>query len=379
METGINIKMALGSDLIGMVLIIVMIFGNIWRLRLKNRESRVLIAMLVSCFSCCLSDILAFAVDGGTGAYTTFWVYLTNTWLFASNSLCAFSWFVFLKEHFKFELSATQRWYLLFTMLTILILLIFNFFYPILFSVTTQNQYSRRFGYWIFIAVNYGIIINSLILYFKNYRKDGFIRFFPIGLYVIPIVVATVAQSLFYGISLMAPSFAIAIAGAFTSLQNEQGFRDSLTGLFNRSFLDYALMLYSQKGKKASGVMISLRHFEKINEEYGHDIGDQALRKTAEILHESVGRWGSILRYSGDEFIIMFDSQFDEHIANCLEKLKMNFDKFNRTRIEPYRLTPAIGFKKFNDDEENVNSFLNGLKKAVNDAKKKMEGQIHDF
>lgn len=376
MDTTLDIRMALGSDLIGMALVVVMIIGNIWRLRLKNKESLLLIAMLGTCFSCCLSDIVAFAVDGANFPNAKIVVYLANTWLFASNFLCAYSWFVFLKEHFKMDLSDEQKWGMRIVKVILLVMLLANLFHPFIFSVNDHNTYSREIGYWIYVAFNYGIIINSIILYYKNYRQDGTIRFFPIWLYIIPIVSATVLQSIFYGISLMSASFAVAIAGAFNSLQNERVFRDNLTGLFNRSFLDYVLSLYSQKERKASGIMISLCNFEEINEKFGHGVGDKALCKTAEILHDSVGSWGSILRYSGDEFIIMMDSQFDEYISNCILKLQTNFDKFNRKHTEPYTLTPAIGYKKHNAESDNVDGFLNGLAASVKQEKQKIKGKV---
>lgn len=372
MESTVDIRMALGTDIIGMTLVVVMIIGNVWRLRLKNKESLLLIAMLGTCFSCCLSDLLAFAADGSKHEYARQFVYFTNTWLYASNYLCAYSWLLFLREHFKIEMSPTQKWSLRVMKVVLILMLGLNLFVPFIFSVNEYNIYNREFGYWIYVAFNYGIVVNSLTLYYKNYRRDGSIRFFPIWLYIVPIVIATVIQSLWYGVSLMAPCFAVAIAGAFSSLQNERVFRDNLTGLFNRSFLDYVLFLYSQKGRKASGIMISLCDFEKINEEFGHGVGDKALCQTAEILRESVGSWGSILRYSGDEFIIMVDSQLDNNISNCIEKLEMNFERFNREATGGYKLIPAIGVKKHSGEKEDANQFLNGLKASVKTDKQRI-------
>ncbi len=369
MESTVDIRMALGTDIIGMTLVVVMIIGNLWRLRLRTRESLLLIAMLGTCFSCCLSDLLAFAADGNKHEYARQFVYFTNTWLYASNYLCAYSWLLFLSEHFNIEMGQSQKWNLRVMKVVLVLMLGINLFVPFIFSVNEYNIYKREFGYWIYIAFNYGIVVNSLMLYYKNYRRDGSIRFFPIWLYIVPIVIATVIQSLWYGVSLMAPCFAVAIAGAFSSLQNERVFRDNLTGLFNRSFLDYVLFLYSQKGRKASGIMISLCDFEKINEEFGHGVGDKALCQTAEILRESVGSWGSILRYSGDEFIIMVDSQLDNNISNCIEKLEMNFERFNREATGGYKLIPAIGVKKHHGESEDANQFLNGLKASVKEAR----------
>lgn len=365
MESTVDVRMALGTDIIGMTLLVVMIVGNLWRLRLRTRESKLLIAMLGTCFCCCLSDLLAYAADGSSHEYAREFVYFTNTWLYASNYLCAYSWLLFLREHFNIEMSPKQKWILRVMKLVLVGMLTINLFVPFIFSVNEYNIYSREFGYWIYITFNYGIVVNSLTLYYKNYRRDGSIRFFPIWLYIVPIVIATVIQSLWYGVSLMAPCFAVAIAGAFNSLQNERVFRDNLTGLFNRSFLDYVLFLYSQKGRKASGIMISLCGFEKINEDFGHGTGDKALCQTADILRDSVGSWGSILRYSGDEFIIMVDSQYDNNLLNCVEKLKMNFEKFNREESGGYKLIPAIGVRKHSGEKENANQFLNGLKACV--------------
>lgn len=372
MESPIDIRMALGTDIIGMVLVIIMIIGNIWRLRLKSKESKLLIAMLATCFSCCLADLLSFATDGIGGPHARSIVFHMNSWLYASNFLCALSWFVFLQEHFKVELGSLQRKSMLITIITLPAMLVVNTIHPFIYDVDAQGVYIRKFGYWIYICVNYSIILNSLSIYYLNYRQDGTIRFFPIWLYAIPIFVATVIQSLFYGVSIMAPSFAVAIAGAFTSLQNERVFRDHLTGLFNRPFLDYVLNLYSQKGRKATGIMISLCEFEEINDRLGHKGGDEVLCKTAEIIHDSVGQWGSILRYAGDEFIIMVDSQEEMHISNCIEKLKMNFDKFNRENTTPYKIKAAIGFKKHEASKETVDDFLDGLKISVKAAKKEL-------
>lgn len=372
MGSPIDIRMALGTDIVGMVLVVVMIIGNIWRLRLRNRESKLLIAMLATCFSCCLSDLLSFATDGGTGPYARELVIFTNTWLYISNFLCAFSWFVFLKERFQVEVEGFQKKTIQLTAIILPLMMFVNLFYPFVFTVDENAVYARQFGYWIYICVNYSIIVNSLILYYKSYRQDGSIRFFPIWMYAVPIFIATLIQSLFYGVSIMAPSFAVAIAGAFSSLQNERVFRDNLTGLFNRSFLDYVLFLYSQDGRKASGIMVSLCDFEKINVYFGHAVGDKALCQTAEILRESVGTWGSVLRYSGDEFIIMVDSQQDSNISNCVERLRMNFDRFNRDEGEDYKLNPAIGVWKHDGSAENVDYFLNGLKAAVKNEKRQL-------
>ncbi|MCQ2100708.1 MAG: GGDEF domain-containing protein [Fibrobacter sp.] len=374
MDTPIDIRMALGTDVVGMILVVVMIVGNVWRLRLKTKESKLLIAMLLFCFFSCLSDLFAYAADGCSCVYAKQLVYITNSWVYASNFLCAYSWMSFLKEHFRMELNGFLKCILRISMVVLPLMLLTNLFVPLLFSVNEHNRYVRCFGYWIYIFFNYSIVVTSLTLYYKNYRQDGLIRFFPIWFYAIPTVVAIVLQSIFYGVSLMAPSFAVAIAGAFCSLQNERVFRDYLTGLFNRPFLDYVLYLYNNKKRQSSGIMVSLCDFSKINDELGHKVGDRALCNAADILRESTGQWGSILRYSGDEFIIMVDTHHDNSIANCVEKIRMNVEKFNRNSGEPYKLTVAIGVKKYAGSSESVDYFQDCLLADMKKDKLRIKG-----
>lgn len=373
MESGFDLKMVFGSDFVGMILIIVLLVGNAWRLRFKSRENRILILMLAINFFCCLSDAICFAIDGMPGEGIRKVIIAANTWLFVSNTLCAFSWFSFLKEHLKIDPTDLQHKTVIFCVFAAGAMLIANFFHPLIFSIDENNTYHREFAYTIYIVINYIIIVASLAMYFKGYRKDGVSKFFPIWLYIIPILAATIIQSLFYGISIMSASFAVSICGAFTSLQNEQVFRDRLTGLFNRPFLDLVLDLYSQKDNKSTGIKLDICDFRKINENYGYGEGDRALCIAANLIQESMGHWGIAIRYAADEFIILINTQNDTSISNCVEKLHMNFDKFNRENKQPFKLEAAIGFKKFDPKIENINDFLIDLEKSLNENKTAMK------
>jgi GGDEF domain-containing protein/sensor domain CHASE-containing protein len=85
--------------------------------------------------------------------------------------------------------------------------------------------------------------------------------------------------------------------------------RDFLTGLFNRHFLDefqtIALSAAQRENRKAAILMIDINHFKKINDTYGHSVGDKVLVETARILQSATRTNEAAFRLGGDEFLLM--------------------------------------------------------------------------
>ena len=85
---------------------------------------------------------------------------------------------------------------------------------------------------------------------------------------------------------------------------------DALTGLFN--FRHFKTMLQAEMDRsKRSGiptslVMVDADHFKSVNDDYGHEIGNQALRHLAEILRNEVRTTDIVCRYGGEEFAMIF-------------------------------------------------------------------------
>ncbi len=85
---------------------------------------------------------------------------------------------------------------------------------------------------------------------------------------------------------------------------------DGLTGLYNRRFFDDAMdKEWKRSGRnnsRISIILLDIDHFKTINDQYGHQIGDEYLRKMAEILTSVFQRDSDIVaRYGGEEFIVL--------------------------------------------------------------------------
>lgn len=96
----------------------------------------------------------------------------------------------------------------------------------------------------------------------------------------------------------------------------EKIYLDELTSLYNRRFLNEWMFLDRMRPgeelRSVGMVLMDIRSFKEINDTYGHLIGDEVLVRVAEVLKNSVRDSDSVIRYGGDEFLIIF--------LNCPEK-----------------------------------------------------------
>jgi diguanylate cyclase (GGDEF)-like protein len=118
-------------------------------------------------------------------------------------------------------------------------------------------------------------------------------------------------------------SLHLAVAGlillvAMVESSYAMAFRDELTGLpARRALNDLQLRL----GTQYTVAMVDIDFFKKFNDRYGHDVGDQVLRKVAGILARVDGG-GRAFRYGGEEFTIVFPGKRVEEVLGPLEQLR---------------------------------------------------------
>lgn len=134
-----------------------------------------------------------------------------------------------------------------------------------------------------------------------------------------------------------------------SSLLRLRSFLDPLTKLYTRYYFAEKIDEYFEKAKKfkerLSIIMCDLDHFKKINDKYGHLLGDEVLREIAKILKENVRRNNDIVgRYGGEEFIILLPNSslnYAKEIAERLRKKIEAIDKF------PFKVTMSFGIASY--------------------------------
>ncbi len=98
-------------------------------------------------------------------------------------------------------------------------------------------------------------------------------------------------------------------------------YTDELTGVYNRRYLEDRM--YRDKNICAVA-MIDLDYFKNVNDKYGHFVGDVILSETSKVMLESVRSKDTVIRYGGDEFIIMFSEISRSIVEMRLNQIRLN-------------------------------------------------------
>lgn len=123
----------------------------------------------------------------------------------------------------------------------------------------------------------------------------------------------------------------------------ESALRDPLTGLLNRRFFDEAIGTAHANARRSgdplSVLVLDLDHFSAVNNEHGHSVGDAVLRRVARAIKSAVRDGDVVVRYGGEEFVVIAPGTDDEGAVEIAERIRQ---AVGRTGSEPIdgRLIP---------------------------------------
>ena len=102
-----------------------------------------------------------------------------------------------------------------------------------------------------------------------------------------------------------------------------------------------------------TAIMLDMNGFKAINDTYSHTEGDNALIALTDILNSVVGSNGVVIRFAGDEFIIILDKTASHTVAEYKVLINEAIEKYNQGSNKPYALSASMGgktFDKLNDE-----------------------------
>lgn len=167
-----------------------------------------------------------------------------------------------------------------------------------------------------------------------------------------------------------------------TDLTTALAFVDSLTGLYNQKFLDVTLRSEvaraNRYGTPVSVIFIDLDHFKEVNDTHGHQVGSQLLKEAAAVFRASVRESDYLLRFGGDEFVVILPSTNAIGALSVAERIRSafaetRFDVREATGItSAYDLcvTTSVGIATFPDCAASVDDLIHAADTAMYDAKR---------
>lgn len=145
---------------------------------------------------------------------------------------------------------------------------------------------------------------------------------------------------------------------------------DELTGLFNRRGFDslakFAIYGARRRAEPLTLAWIDLDNFKEINDNWGHDEGDEALKAMATVMTASLREADLRVRYGGDEFAIIFSDTSEEGAWIAMQHLVEQVDAWNQISGKPWKLQFSWGVSEFDHNGSG------GLHPWIKDADQKM-------
>ena len=109
--------------------------------------------------------------------------------------------------------------------------------------------------------------------------------------------------------------------------------RDSLTGLLKHADIKEMVAVEQERalrtGKPASVVMLDIDHFKKVNDSYGHAVGDNVIRALANLLRQRLRRVDGIGRYGGEEFLAVLPDCTGAQALQILDEIRKQLSRIS--------------------------------------------------
>ncbi len=160
-------------------------------------------------------------------------------------------------------------------------------------------------------------------------------------------------------------------------MKREAIYYDELTGVHNRRFLHYwvdnEIKRANRFATKFGMILIDLDNFRDINNNYGHLEGDRVLIEFALFLKNSIREVDNLVRYGGDEFIILVPNTDMHGLTDLAQRILTNL---NKTRITNHKISCSIGCAVYPDDGMTMDLLINQADRLMYQAKKEGKNRI---
>ena len=155
---------------------------------------------------------------------------------------------------------------------------------------------------------------------------------------------------------------------------------DDLTQLANRALLqerlEQAVMQHARHQEKLALLFIDLDGFKAVNDNFGHDVGDELLTRVAAMLKYCVRKSDTVARFGGDEFVVLLTGLLDrDDAAIVAEKILLQLAEPVQLSVSQVKVGASIGIALYPDDGIDSNGLLKSADSLMYQAKQSGKGQ----
>ncbi len=156
---------------------------------------------------------------------------------------------------------------------------------------------------------------------------------------------------------------------------------DSLTNLFNRRHFTEILRAEIHKFKRFkhefSLIMLDIDHFKQVNDTYGHEIGDHALKGLSKKLKETVRETDFLSRWGGEEFLVLLPETRLPTAVKVAEKIRIAIETIKiKTEVGDVGLSVSIGVQEYDDGDLVLDEIVNRVDNCMYFAKESGRNRV---
>ncbi len=219
-----------------------------------------------------------------------------------------------------------------------------------LYTIDAANIYHRGPLYFLSSGFSAVLLLVTFGLLLKNRSRLDRKYFFSLTFFGVPPFVGVLLQTNLYGVSFVLNSVVLSLLIILLDIQVNSINTDYLTGINNRQKLENALMKkveMSSENSAFSLVMLDMDNFKNINDTYGHDAGDTALKTAAALLKSCLRSRDFIARFGGDEFYLIMDISDKKNLEAAVNRIRRKIESFNDSGVLPYKILFSIGYEVY--------------------------------
>ena len=334
--------------------------------------------LLISIILFSTSDLLAGVFRGTMFPVSKFILLLSNSLYFLFGILNAYYFNEYLGVRTEFIQENKGKFFRALPVLIVIIMLIVNLFIKNIFFIDEFNLYHRGNMLFLYYVISYSYFINVIVNFIMTWKKERRSQqeLKRLSIFALLPVMALVIQIFNYGITLIGVGFTISVLMIFLDGEKNNSTIDELTGINNRrAFNISANKLFAVDNSAMFLMLMDANDFKKINDEYGHLMGDKALVDIAHMLKAAIKGTKKnyfLARFGGDEFIIVGRYDNEGTIKELIDSIKREESLINNSD-KPYKITMSIGYAVKNDSHLSVADLISEADEAMYANKKQIK------
>ena len=329
------------------IIMLVMLSYSVRRMDRKNPADKLYVAFLIITVGLLVTEVLS-RFDGTPHAAFPAINRVGNFLIFAANPAPSCLWLLYVlvwANKGVRRIKKALRWIALLSAanLSVAVATPFTGWY---YAIGADNIYARGPLFPLAIAFILAPVIASYAVILLSRKRLEPKVFWPLLIFPVPPLVGIALQFFYTGIPFALNSIVVSSLILLLYVQDRNIHTDSLTGVGNRRQM-YAVISEkirrSSPGRTFSLIMLDIDNFKAVNDNGGHEAGDRMLVGTAEMLKASVRSKDYVIRYGGDEFLLVADISNRENLNVLLERIDLRRGKLNESSKLPFRLSLSVG------------------------------------